>query len=273
MRHYKIVFVVLTYRNTVDIIDFLESLEKKLNDYKVLIVNSYFDNMTLTEFKKIALKYDCDFLNIPNKGYSYGNNVGISFLREKYRFDYLICSNPDIIVEKMDIVNFNTNQSIIYCGDIINKKNKKQNPMLVVENSISDFFIYKGYMFDNNLLIYLGIFINKIIRYIFLKYVNISNKKFFKIYQPHGSFIMFSYGCLEKLNSIFDDKMFLFSEEGVLAKKAKKNNIPIYFTKNIQCTHKEDGSINLFQGNISSEYKRSSIYFYENYCKTKERRK
>lgn len=267
--YYKHVFVVLTYRNTKDLVGFLDSLEKCVESYKVIIVNSFYDDKSRDEFENIAVKHGCDFINVPNKGYSSGNNRGIDYAKEKYEFDYLIISNPDIIVKKFLLPE--ENQPAIYCGKITTLSGKLQNPMHVVENKLSEYFVYKGMKKNNKFLFYSGITISKIFRTMFNLKIKISHRERFKIFAAHGSFFVFSRKAVEVIKPAFDEKMFLFSEEHVLAKRAKKQNIPIYYLKSVECIHKEDGSMNLWNGNINEELKKSVIYCYESYVLQKKR--
>lgn len=101
----KNIFVVVVYRNTLDIIDFLKSVNDKVIDYKVIIVNNYFDNETKEQFEQIAKENNCDFINCENRGYGAGNNTGIRYAMKNYDFDFLTISNPDIIIQSfpMDV--------------------------------------------------------------------------------------------------------------------------------------------------------------------------
>ena len=82
LEYYKYVFIVLTYRNVEDVRGFLKSLENCTESYKTIIVNSFFDEKCKNEIEKVALQYECDFVNVPNKGYGAGNNFGIELARK-----------------------------------------------------------------------------------------------------------------------------------------------------------------------------------------------
>ena len=73
---YRVVFVVLVYRNTQDLRDFFKYNDTK--DSHTIVVNSYYDEQTENEFKKIASKAEADFISVPNKGYGAGNNAGMT---------------------------------------------------------------------------------------------------------------------------------------------------------------------------------------------------
>lgn len=263
-KKYKYIFVVLTYRNTTDIEDFLKSLKKCSQNYKVIMVNSYFDDKTKKIFEDISQKYQCEFINVPNNGYGAGNNRGIELARLKYEFDYLIISNPDIIIEKFNIPKLN--KYAIYCGKIATIKGKLQNPMHAKENKLSELLIYWGMKKNNKICLFIGIGISKIYRWIFNFKIKFFSKDKYPIFAAHGSFFAIGNDALNCLFPIFDENIFLFSEEHILAKKAKEKKLPIYYLKSIECVHKEDGSMKLWNGDINGELKKSVIYCYEHYC-------
>ena len=70
MEYYKYIFVILVYRNTGDLVECLESIKAKVSSYKSIVVNAYYDEASKLEVERIASIYQCDFINIENKGYS-----------------------------------------------------------------------------------------------------------------------------------------------------------------------------------------------------------
>ena len=70
---------------------------------------------------------------------------------------------------------------------------------------------------------------------------------------------------LDLLFPIYDENMFLFSEEDVLAYKLKREGISTNYTENMKIIHKEDGSIKKSNLSVKEEVRKSGIYFYEHY--------
>ena len=282
MQSYRNIFIILTYINSKDLIEFLESAKVTADDYKVIIVNSYHDDESKEKIEKIAYNNGCDFINVENRGYSYGNNCGIQYAMEHYKFEFITVSNADIIIKKYKTKGLPKDG--IFSGVLIARSGKNQNPMTVKENILSEKLIYQGFKYRKKIKLFLGIGLNKIRREIFLfKNKNMRSissnpalkPQLVRIFQPHGSFITFSINSIKKLwngndfnyTGVFDENMFLFSEEGVLAKRAKKLNIPIYYSNYAFCYHKEDGSMKLADLDLNGELAKSNIYFYEHYCK------
>lgn len=269
MEKFSNIFVVLTYKNYDDLKECLESIKLTVNSYKVIVVNSYFDDLTKNIFETIAKENDCDFINVENKGYSYGNNVGIDYAIKNYDFDHIVVSNPDIIIKKydQDILDKNTKYGII-APKIIARSGKLQNPMCVKKSKLSCRFEYRGFKKDKKFWIILGIGINKINRSI-RTFFHFKRNKPYKIYAAHGSFVILKKDAVLKLNPVYDENMFLFGEESVLAERAKKSGILVGQFNSIVVNHKEDGSMKLADFSINDELKKSNIYYYENYIMKK----
>ena len=263
MQFFKYIFCILVYRNTEDLTECLVSIGHKVSDCKIIIVNAFYDDQSKVEFEKIARDNNCDFISIPNKGYSFGNNRGIEFAINHYEFDCLIVANPDIIIEKFDTsgIDFASPQVIAPIIKTIGKKN--QNPYWLIKNRLGERLIYLGMKNRNRLMLFFAYGINKVIREIGLNIFLRTRKHKMKVYAAHGSFCMFTHSCLKKLGLPYDENMFLFAEEALLADILKTKKIDVYLTKDILITHKEDGSMNIANIDEMHEERKSIIYYYE----------
>lgn len=261
MKYYEYVFCVLVYRNVFDIKYLVESINENVNDAKVVIVNSFFDEKSKQEINECAISYGCDFVNVENKGYSYGNNEGIYYICNKYEFKYLIISNPDIIVKRFP--NSELISDACITGPIIKTiQGKLQNPYWAKENYLGEWMLYFGFKYRIGFFRIMTYAINKIIRNFVMGLYKVIRKECFYTYACHGSFMIIPYGILHRILPVFDDKMFLFNEEALLAYKAKKNNIRICINKNIEVVHKEDGSLKMSNVNEFNRQRESFIYYF-----------
>lgn len=266
MESYKYIFVILVYRNTGDLRECLESIYKKVDSYKVIVVNAYYDDVTRDEVERIACQFNCDFINIENKGYSYGNNRGIEYALNHYGFDYIVVSNPDVVIEKFDDTFLDKDfEYDIIAPNIIAASGHSQNPAFVRRSSLSELLIYKGYKKNRKLYLISGLLISKMMRELTLSIKRISQKHIYEIYCAHGSFLLLRRSLILKLSPVYDENIFLFGEEGVLAYKAKKALFKTCYSDYIIIKHKEDGSMKLSDLSINGEMRKSNIYFYENY--------
>jgi len=260
---YDIIFVSLNYRSDKDLIEFLESLKGKGFSYRVIMVEAYYDDECTEKFTKIAEQYDMDRIPIENKGYSYGNNVGIQYAMEKYDFDYLVVSNPDVVVNKMTL------QDIKACGEavigpkITTARGTQQNPVFIKEHRFLLWISFKGFKRNSKILVYLGILLNKI----FLMLELTARKKIlpiFPVFQIHGAFLIFPKTILEKLGKVYDDTIFMFAEESYLSKHLQNMGIKSVYNEKIDVYHKEDGD-NKFRDDLNEHILFSNRYIYSKY--------
>lgn len=260
---FKYVICILVYKNTEDIKECIYSIKKYINEHKIIIINSHYDNETMHEFQIIAEKNNCDFIDVPNKGYGYGNNRGIEMAIKKYRFEYLIISNPDVIIKKFDDSHLSKYNHNIIAPVITTLKGKSQNPYWYKKNDWIEKLIYIGMKKRKRFFLFWGYGINKAIRELALIKFKHSSMHDMQIYAAHGSFLIFSYSVLQSIGCPYDEKMFLFAEEALLAHLLEKNKIDTVLTKDIQILHREDGSISLSPINETDEERKSIIYYYE----------
>ena len=248
---YDFIFVVLVYRNTKDLEDFFKHL--KTPNSKVLVVNSFYDEATRAEFERIALANNADFLNVENKGYGYGNNRGCEYALKNYNFRYLIISNADIEIQKLDINQLSDKH--ITAPKIITLKGKKQNPYLPYYSKLYEklkhFFIKR-----KSKLTFICWIISRLMREFYLLF----HKKGY-VFAAHGAFFIMPNDILQKLFPLYNERMFLFVEEMHLAMLAKKNGIKFYYDSSIVVNHKEDGSVS-FLNNENDIQNQSYLEFY-----------
>lgn len=261
MRNVDFVFVLLAYRNYVDLKEFIESVKAQKINAAYIVVDAFYDNESSEKIKAVAGMAQADYLSVPNKGYSYGNNYGIEFARKNYDFKFLIVSNPDIIIKQLSMSLLKGMGDKVIGPKIINSRNRMQNPMYESENLIEQRLIYRGLKNNNKLYFYTGIALNKLKRAIFLKR---RGNKVTPVYQLHGSFVIFGRVVLDKLEKVYDENMFLFAEESYLAIKLKKEGICSIYNPHIIVNHKEDGSMS-FRDDISDRLKEGNIYVFEKY--------
>lgn len=262
---YEYIFVILVYRNMQDLKECIESIAGKVDNYRIIVVNAFYDAASEASAKEIADNYDCDFVSIENRGYSFGNNTGIEYAYDKYDFDYIVVSNPDITIEKFDD-DVLSNKWGIVAPKIIAADGRKQNPMALIENKMSEGLVYKGLKKNKKFYFLLGVMLNKLSQMTGVLLMKCRGKREQKIYAAHGSCVMLSKETVSILGPrLYDENMFLFGEEGVLAQKAKKAGIETYYVTDILVHHKEDGSMKLGNFSVNDELKKANIYYYEHY--------
>ncbi len=237
---YQCIFVVLVYKNVEILQNFFNSLNT--TDSKVIVVNSYYDEDTLKECKEVAAQNNADFIPIPNKGYGYGNNVGVKYAIEHYDYDFLIISNSDIIIKIIDSLDKYKGESMIIAPQTVMKTGKHQNPDTPWELK----FIYPMLSYalnhKNGLVYTLCHICTRLNREIFMLYSGLIRKEKYKIFSAHGSFFIVTRPAVDVLYPFFDNEMFLYNEEWFLALKAHKYNIPVFYIPSIVVLHLEGAS-------------------------------
>jgi len=258
---YELVFIVLCYRNSFDLSNFVRSTKKLNFKYKIIVVNSFFDDLTKMDIELFAKSNNCDFLNVPNKGYGFGNNVGIKYAKDNYEFDYLVVSNADIeVLDFKSLRKCSLKGDFILAPKILTLKGKNQNPMHLYNSKLTEFLKYFAFKKNFFILLYITIGIEKILKNFYKKFRNFDGKK---IFAAHGSFLIFNRSAIDKLLVVYDENIFLMCEELDLAMCAGEKNINIIYYPKIKVLHKEDGSIKMANLNIKKNLKESYIYYYE----------
>lgn len=256
-KYYPIIFVVLTHRNSQDLIDFFGSLSI-LDNHHTIVVNSFYDLKSNEEIEEIAISNNADFINVENRGYGAGNNVGIQYARNTYDFEALIISNPDIILQRFDININDTIRKSVIAPEIIAADGRKQNPYYPYKNRISEACFKRYALSTNRFWFWAGVIPNKLLRITFHIFSSVSRKPFRKVQAAHGAFFLIGVEAIEKVEwTLFDEQMFLFNEEMHLSRLTNRLHIPILYTKKIKVFHKEDGSMKLSDYNIKKIYLQS----------------
>lgn len=238
---FKIVYIVLVYKNIEVTEGFYKSLEG-FSDYKVVIVNSFFDADTERQCREMAARHGSDYLAVENKGYGAGNNAGIRYTMDNYDFDFLIISNSDIEVKNLDYLYLSKDTASVYSPNTVMRTGKRQNPCSPFRLKSYLYLIKKGYESNNYRIARLGHLCNRIAIWAFELYSKIVKKEKYSIFMGHGSFIAFGRDALNTLCPVFNEKMFLYNEELYLGLKCQKLNIPIFYVPSMKVYHLEGAS-------------------------------
>ena len=240
MEKYNFVFVVLVYKNIDVLCDFFRTFN--VEDSKIIVVNSYYDDISLNECRECAKSNGADFIPIENKGYGYGNNVGTKYAIDNYKFDYLILSNSDIHILDFSFMDKLEGFSGVIAPKIQMLTGKMQNPnipwyfpWLIPLHSLA----YKN---DSKRMLALPHAISRLSRELFFLLSKFVRRDSYKIYSCHGSFIIFTQSAVERLYPFFYEEMFLYNEELFLAEKCRLAGVSVYYCPKIDVLHLEGAS-------------------------------
>lgn len=241
MKKYKFIFIVLVYKNVEVLKDFFK--EFQIDNAHVVVVNSFYDEITRKECMEVALNYCASFINIPNKGYSYGNNVGVEYAINNFDFDFLVISNSDIIIKEWADLSVFKGKPYVIAPQTVMRNHKHQNPNIPIFSKCLYYnLLRKGYKLNNRILVRTAHAFSRLTRELYLIGLRLMGSWGMKIFSAHGSFIIFTKEAVKLLNPIFNNEMFLYNEELYLAFRCRELKIPIFYNRNIKIIHLEGAS-------------------------------
>ena len=218
--------VILNYNDYETTIDMLNNIK----DYDSLDHIVVVDNKSTDNSYEILKPYESKKIDViqskANKGYSYGNNVGIKHLINSYNVDYVIISNPDITVENETIKllssELDKNDNIKLIAPVINelgelKKGWKlptyYGEIITICNTKQRFHKNYGLYDDNHY-----------------------NDLLSKVDVVSGCFFMIRSAVLKEIN-YFDEGTFLYYEENILGHILKDKGYESYILNDTHVTH------------------------------------
>ena len=254
---YDFVFVVLAYRNTQDLRDFFQA--NHIERSKIVVVNSFYDEASEQEFRSIATDNGADFISVPNKGYGAGNNAGVTYAIEHYEFNYLVISNADIKIERMEMDVLGKYNPGIIAPKILTLHGRNQNPSCPFKPAaLYEKFRYAMFKGGHTKLIWVAYAYSRLTKIV---YQLVSRWKY-TIFSAHGAFVILHSDVVRRLHPLYNERMFLFNEEEHLGRLAEKHGVKTWYEPNIIIRHKEDGSMKLASVN---EFERARDSFLEYY--------
>jgi GT2 family glycosyltransferase len=246
--------VILNYNDsntTAEIID-------RIKNYNVLDLIVVVDNKSADDSYTILKEYENEKIKViqadSNNGYGAGNNIGARYLVEN-NVDYIIISNPDIIFEEADIINLCTSfeqENVAVVAPTINE-----------HGNLNRGWKFKGAIWDAfSNINYVGRLFKKKQLYPQEHYIGKSSK----VDIVSGCFFIIRKDVFEKIG-FFDEKLFLYYEENVIARKIQNIGMDIIVRNDVTIIHNHSVSIDKTYNKIR-KFKilaRSQRYFHKNY--------
>lgn len=263
----KVAVIIVNYNDVEDTEKYVNTITKYDVINRIVVV----DNMSTTAgtFKTLK-KLESDKVKViqseKNGGYNYGNNFGIRYLNNNLNeeYDYYIISNPDISV---------TEEAIKHCLDVAEKDssigiiaprmfNKDNNP---IRRCAWKMRTFKLDMVHSTRVL-------EMIFYKVLRNGEYSNKEYEKeileVEAISGAFFIIKSNVLKEIN-MFDENVFLFYEEDILAKQIAEKNYKVISLNTEKFIHFESQTI----GKTFNYYKKmrqlfiSKMYYHKKYNK------
>lgn len=265
------VIVVLNYNDYNTCIDFLNNTKNyEVFDRIILVDNKSSDNSVkiLEQFvdKRIVLLQTNE-----NKGYAYGNNVGMRYAVEHYKNLFsIIISNPDIYISEIDICKIIDKLKSGYgmCTGIIYNVNKITNDKSLASNFGWRLPTY-GDMLSNCFLLIYKIKRNILHSSMYLEWEKVKNLSVIDTEAVPGCFFAVSAMAMQKIDYM-DEGTFLFGEETILGWRLKHAGFKSCIVNGTVVKHENSVSINKSIKKARSKAKmnlKSDLLYLQKYLK------
>ena len=261
MKKNKIGVVVLNYNDWQTTRRFVNHVDNLRIDSIVIVDNLSKDdsveNLTTLENDKIKL------LVAPrNGGYSSGNNIGLRYLIDHEKIDYVIISNPDIIFYQ-DFIN-NAEKFLMKDDDLV---------------SVTGVMKYPSGRYDRHPYLRFVNFYKTLLEFIIpislLLFRPFSKGKYKVNKNVELQYVDALPGCLFMIKAdfikeigFFDEGTFLYYEEAILGRQIHAKGKKCAIMPNVDYIHDHAKTIGKHYNNVRvmKLYNNSGYYYYSKYC-------
>lgn len=248
----KTAIVIVNYNDLKNTSSMINELKTFNNIDEIVIVDSGSTDDSLKELKKIK---GVTVLESANLGYSHALNVGSKYLVKKYDDVNIILSNSDISIKDPKVID--------ELNKMIDDTTKVVMPAINENGTIKYGWRTRHKYIDliNNIP-----FINRLYRDKLIYYKKSYYKDIVNVDCIYGCFFMVEGNTLKDID-FFDENVFLYFEEDILAKKLKKNKLLAKCNCNIYVYHMHNATIGNNVSNLN-KYKihsKSKFYYEKNY--------
>ena len=227
--------LVLNYNDSATTISFANSVKDYANVSHVLIVDNNSTDDSLKKLKEIASEKILVLESERNGGYGAGNNIGIRYLSEKFKSEYILLSNPDVVVTERVLVELeeflrtHSDYAIVSAFMCNPQKSRQINTAFKIptkwEYILSIDLIFRKFIHSIN--------------YAMSEYENIIVKD---VGSVSGSMFLMRTKDMLKYG-MFDESIFLYCEEVVLGKKMANGGKKIGILPSLTYIHNHSISI------------------------------
>ena len=222
--------VILNYNDSETTVELIN----RIKNYEILDLIVIVDNKSTDNSYEVLKKYENEKIKViqsqANNGYGSGNNIGARYLAEN-NVDYIIISNPDIIFEEADIKKL--------CTSFDEKNIAVVAPTITEHGVLNRGWKFKGPIWDSfSNINYLGRAFKKKQLYPEDYY----NGKYSKVDIVSGCFFIIKKDVFKEIG-YFDENIFLYYEENVIAKKIRNLGMDIIVRNDVNIIHNHSISI------------------------------
>ncbi len=253
--------LVLNYNDARTTTDFVESVKNFACVRHILVVDNHSTDNSLDILKKKENDKVIVVDSGKNAGYGAGNNFGIRYLCKNFHSEYILLSNPDVIVEENVVAELekflrNNSEYAIAAPFMLNSKGEFQN------NTAMSLPSKWKYIFSIDVILKKFICHFDLGRKIFLEKQNVVN-----VDAVAGSLFMMNAEKMVKFG-MFDESIFLYCEEIVLGKKIQNARLKCALLPSMSYIHNHSISISKNYKSMLSRQRllmKSKSYVIKNY--------
>lgn len=228
--------LVLNYNDANTTVDFVKSVKNYSCVRKILLVDNHSTDDSLETLKALENDKVVVVDSGENKGYGAGNNFGIRYLYERYKSEFILLSNPDVIIEENVIVDLekflrSNCDYAVAAPFMLNAKGEKENHTAFRIPSTFEYILSLDVLAKKY-------FLSFDCGYKALK----TEKNVVDVDALAGSLFMLNVDKFIKFG-FFDEKIFLYCEEVVLGKKMKSAGLKLALLPKLFFVHNHSTSI------------------------------
>lgn len=264
----QLAFLILNYKNVEETVKCVGSIKNlTISDYIIVIVDNGSDDGSYQKLEKL---YGQDIqieliASDKNLGFSKGNNLGYSLIREKYDPEYVVVTNNDVLFPQKDLYKrlskvYDETRFDVFGPDIYVEKNKEhQSPIRLNVPSLhemkDELKMYQYYQKHpkrwvlrrrvqniKNRLIQQYPLLDRLYAMIH-KYERIDRGKVYEDVCIQGACIVISKNYLKKEEKMFSPEPFLYCEEILLLQKCREKGYKVVYDPYIQIYHKDSATM------------------------------
>lgn len=277
----KIAFLILHYKNVKDTLNCIDSIFATIHgaEIHIVIVDNGSNDGSGTELKSMYSDHSnvTVIISENNLGFSKGNNLGYTYIREHLEPDFVVVTNNDVafyqndLADKIQKIYRETHFFVLGPDIFIPNNHEHQSPLflkpMTIQQLEKDKHIYEKYLSNlrgfvirrkfqllkNNLCTN-----NVLFRKIYNKLKKKSDIDYRLPYENvglQGSCLIISKDYLRSEEKMFSPEPFLYCEEVFLYYKCKKKGYKVVYRPEISIRHEECGSIKNANGNAVKQAK------------------
>lgn len=222
----KVAVIILNYNSSLDCIKCVSFLKRQTGvELEIIIVDNCSHPNDVVQLRRLCKEQGCTLIeNHENRGYNAGNNIGLRYAAGK-GYKYALIANPDMefpqedYVEKLSTKMEQDHTIAICAGDIVNPDGRHINPQ-------------RNASYNEELFWFMEILRNS------------KSEKWYHCDCSQSIYCEKVSGCclllqVEFIKSIgfFDESVFLYCEESILAKQVELQNKHIFYMSDAKAIH------------------------------------